>query len=135
MKSYHTVNELLGQLTVFESQPVQLEGILELHEEGYALKHYPKTERHSEHVHDGNSYQSAVWIEFGNGSIQPNDTVLDGWQGKRVRVHGVIHSVTSLPSIGSLGKGGFGPWGFWPASIEPSSVQRVTAEERREDGA
>jgi hypothetical protein len=135
MKSHHTVNEVLEQLVALEGKPVQLEGILELHEEGYALKHYPKAERLSEYVEEGNSYQSGVWVEFGNGSIQPNDTVLGGWQGKRVRVHGVIHSLASLPSIGAVGKGGFGPWGVWPATIEPSSVQRVTAEERRENGA
>ena len=99
------------------------------------MKHYPKAERHSEHMEEGHSYQSGIWVEFGNGSIQPNNAVLSGWQGKRVRVHGVVHSVASLPSIGALGTGGFGPWGFWPATIEPSSVQRVTAEERRENGA
>jgi hypothetical protein len=52
-----------------------------------------------------------------------------------VRIHGILSSYISLPPVGALGRGGFGPWGFWPAQIEPYSVQRVTAEERRENAA
>ena len=129
------MNEVLDQLAALEGQQTQLEGVLEIHEEGYALKHCPNAERRSEHAEEGHSYQSGIWVEFGNGSIRPNDAVLGRWQGKRVRVYGVIHGVSSLPSMGGAGKGGFGPWGFWPATVEPTSIQRVTAEERREDGA
>jgi hypothetical protein len=50
-----------------------------------------------------------------------------------VRIHGILSCYVSLPPVGALGRGGFGPWGFWPAQIEPYSVQRVTAEERREN--
>lgn len=76
MSSYRSVNEVLERLVEFEGQLMQLEGVLEIHEEGYALKHYPSAERRSEHVEEGYSYQSSIWVEFGNGSIQPNDAVL-----------------------------------------------------------
>jgi hypothetical protein len=130
MNSRRSVNEVLDQLVELEGQSMQLEGILEIHTEGYALKHYPNAERQSEYVEEGLSYQSGIWVEFGNGSIRPNDSVLGRWQGKRVRVYGVIHGVSSLSS----GIGGFGPWGCWPVIIEPASIQRVTAVERRENG-
>jgi len=135
MKSYLAINQVLDRLAAFEGQPMQVEGVLEVHEEGYALKHYPNAERRSEHLDEGYSYQSGIWIEFGSGSVQPNGKVLDRWHGKRVRVYGVFHGLASLPSVRALSKGGFGPWGFWPAVIEPTSIQRVSAEERRESGA
>lgn len=135
MKSCRSVNQILDQLASHDGQATQLEGVLEVHEEGYAIKHYPNAERRSEHVEEGHAYRSGVWLEFGNGSIRPNEKVLERWHGKRVRVYGIIRTISSLPAIGMVGKGGFGPWGFWPASIEPASVQRVTAPERREDGA
>ena len=129
------INEVLDELAALEAQPIQLEGVLEVSEEGYALKHYPKAERRAGYAAEECAYQSGVWIEFGNGSIRPNEIALERWQGKRVRVSGVIHGLPSLPSFGAAGKGGFGPWGAWPAAIEAYSIQRVTAEERREEGA
>jgi hypothetical protein len=135
MNSHLAVNQVLDRLAAYEEQPMQVEGVLEVHEEGYALKHYPNAERRTEYVEEGYSYQSGIWIEFGDGSVRPNARVLDRWQGKRVRVYGVIHGISSLPSTRAFSKGGFGPWGLWPAAIEPTSIQRVTAEERREGGA
>ena len=133
MNTTRPVNEVLDRLTELDGKPVLLEGVLQVHEEGYEVQHYPKAERRPQHAEDCHSYQAGIWLAFGNGSIQPNGVALKRWQGKRVRVSGVIRSLASLPSFGgSLGKGGFGPWGFWPAEIEAYSVQRVTAEERRE---
>lgn len=135
MNTHLAVNQVLDRLAAFEGQPMQVEGVLEVHEEGYALQHYPNVERRPQYLEEGYSYQSGIWIEFGDGSVQPNDKVLDRWKGKRVRVYGVIHGISFLPSITAFSKGGFGPWGFWPAVIKPTSIQRVTAEERRESGA
>jgi len=129
------INEVLNRLSELDGVPVQLEGILAIHAEGYEIKHYPRAERRHEYVDGESSYQSGVWLAFGDGSIQPNVSALSRWNGKRVRISGVIHSLSSLPSLGWVGKGGFGPWGFWPAEVETYSIQRVTAEERREDGA
>lgn len=127
------VNEVLDQLVTLDGKPTRLEGILEVHDEGYELKHYPKLGRRPEFTEDSYSYRSGIWVEFGNGSIRPNKAVLACWQGKRVRVTGVVYGLASLSSFGAVGKGGFGPWGFWPAAIEAYSIQRVTAEERREE--
>ena len=128
------VNDVLTRLAELHGVPVQLEGILAAHYEGYEVVHYPKVERQSEYVQGNTSYQSGIWLAFGDGSIQPNERALSRWNGKRVRISGVIRSLSSLPSLGWAGQGGFGPWGRWPAEIEAYSVQRVTAEERREDG-
>jgi hypothetical protein len=133
MTAHRSVNEILAQLATLNDQPVQVEGILELQSEGFELLHYPKAERQSGPAEGEHQYQASIWVGFGNGSLQPNTEVLERWVGKRVRIHGVISSYLALPPVGSLGRGGFGPWGFWPAQIEPYSVQRVTAEERREN--
>ena len=135
MSTTRPVNEVLDQLAELDGTPVQLEGVLQVHEEGYEVQHYPKAQRRPQYTENSHSYQAGIWLAFGTGSIQPNAIALKRWQGKRVRVSGFIRSLASLPPFGSLGKGGFGPWGFWPAEIETYSVQRVTAEERRENDA
>jgi len=128
------VNDVLTRLAELHDVPVQLEGILAAHDEGYEVQHYPKLERQSEYVEGDTSYQSGIWLAFGDGSIRPNERALSRWNGKRVRISGVIRSLSSLPSLEWAGKGGFGPWGRWPAEIETYSIQRVTAEERRQYG-
>ena len=133
MTAHRSVNEVLADLGTPDEQPLELEGILEAHSEGFELLHYPKAERISGPQDGEHQYQAGVWIGFGNGRLQPNQDALTRWVGKRVRIHGILSSYLSLPSFGSLGHGGFGPCGFWPAQIEPYSVQRVTAEERREN--
>ena len=127
-----SINDLLSGLSEFNGKPVELEGVLAAHSEGYELLHYPKANRRGKLADGEESYEPAVWLSPGNGSLRLNTTSLQRWVGKRVRVHGVVQSITSLASVGSLGRGGFGPWGFWPASIEPYSIQRVAADERRE---
>jgi hypothetical protein len=135
MKAVRTVNEALDLLDSLDGQPVQIEGVLVIEPEGYELVHYPKVERRVASSEDGVVIRSSFCLAFGNGSLQPNQKALARWQGKKVRVHGVIHTPELRPAYGSLGKGGFGPHGFWPAEIECYSVQRVTAEERRENDA
>ena len=133
MTAHRSVNDVLAHLGALDEQPLELEGILEAHPEGFELLHYPKSERIAGPQDGDHQYQAGVWVGFGGGSLQPNRDALNRWVGKRVRIHGILSSYLSLQPVGSFGRGGFGPWGFWPAQIEPYSVQRVTAEERREN--
>ena len=127
-----TINEALDRITELNGMPVELEGILASEPEGYHLLHYPKAERKPDYLDlSGHRYPPSVILAFGNGSLQPNQKALGRWLGKRVRVHGVLHS-TPLPRgdeqtlfMGLV----------TPARIEPYSVQRLTSDERREHGA
>ena len=128
-----TINQVFAQLAALEGQPVELEAVLvDTDGDGFELLHYPAAERVREFVDDDREYPASILLGFGNGSLRPNVHALRRWSGKRVRVHGVIHSVLALPPVSGLSKGGFGPWGLWPAEVEVYSVQRVTADERRE---
>lgn len=132
MTNPRAINEVLQHLDSLDGRPVEIEGVLSSESEGYQLLHYPKAKRRTPFAVDDHTYEPAVWIAPGDGSMRLNTSVLDRWVGKRVRVHGILTSYLSLAPVGSLGRGGFGPWGFWPAQVEPYSVQRVTSEERRE---
>ena len=128
-----TINQVFERLAELDGQPLELEGVLTADDSGgYELLHYPNSDRISCFVDAGIEYRRSIWLGFGNGSLQPNKDALQRWSGKRVRVHGVMRSISALPIIGSLGKGGFGPWGLWPAEVEAYILQRVTAHERRE---
>jgi hypothetical protein len=126
------VNEVLDRITSLDGAPVELEGVLAAEPEGYHLLHYPHSERKPDFVDlSHRSYPPSVILAFGTGSLQPNQEALSKWLGKRVRVHGILRS-TPLPKgdeqtihMGLV----------TPARIEPYSVQRVTAEERREHDA
>jgi hypothetical protein len=125
-----SVNEALDRITELNGMPVELEGILAVEPEGYHLLHYPNAERKPDHVDlSQRRYPHSVILAFGSGSLQPNQIALQRWIGKRVRVHGVLHS-TPLPKGDEetvlMGL-------YTPARIEPYSVQRLTAEERREE--
>ena len=135
MVQHCSVNEVLKSLDRFDGQAANIEGILHAQPEGFQILHYPKAERGVSIETEGDPYQSAVWLAFGSGALQPNLTTLGRWQGKRVRVQGFVRTRASLPPRGGLGRGGFGPYGLWPAQVEPYTIQRVTAGERREDGA
>jgi len=135
MTSPRAVNDIIDNLSELDGQPLEVEGILFRESEGYQLLHYPKAERKAGPTVGEHTYKAAVWISPGNGSLRLNNDALSRWVGKRVRVHGILQSYTALEFHGFMGKGGFGPWGFWPAQIEPYSIQRVTAEERREHDA
>ena len=127
------INQVFERLAGLDGQPLELEGILAVDDSGgYELLHYPAAERIACFVDGETEYRKAVWLSFGNGSLQPEKGALQRWAGKRVRVHGILHSVGALPIIKGLGKSGFGPWGMWPAEIEAYILQRVTAGERRE---
>ncbi len=127
-----TINQVFERLAELDGQPVALEGILMADDGGgYELLHYPSADRVLTYLEGETAYRAAICLGFGTGSVQPNRKVLTRWSGKRVRVHGVLHSVLALPDIAALGKG-FGPWGFWPVELEAYTVQRVTADERRE---
>jgi hypothetical protein len=133
MTQHRTVNQTLDQLEELHGQPVEIEGILGIKPEGYELLHYPKAERRPDNGNEGPIHESSLWLAFGSGSIKPNPSVLSRWEGKRVRIHGVVYSAKSLPVVkGFEGHGGFGPWGFWRAQVEPYSIQRVTSEQRKE---
>lgn len=132
MTAHRSVNDVLAQLEDLADHPLEIEGILELHPEGFELLHYPKSERKIGPQDGEHQYQAGVWVGFGDGSLRPNRDALRRWVGKRVRIHGILKCYLSLATVGAFGRGGFGPWGSWPAQIEPYSVQRVTADERRE---
>jgi hypothetical protein len=126
------VNDALDRIAELDGTPIELEGILGVEPEGYHLLHYPKVERKPDYLDvSGRSYPPSVILAFGNGSLQPNVDTLSRWIGKRVRVHGVLHS-TPLPRgdeqtiLTGL---------VTPARIEPYSVQRLTSDERRGHGA
>ena len=125
------INHALDKLAELDGMPVELEGILAVEPEGYRLLHYPKAERRPDYTDGHRSYPPAVVLAFGHGSLQPNQNALTRWLGKRVRVHGVLRS-TLLPRSYE-GVDVFGM--VMPASIEPYSIQRLTAGERRDDDA
>ena len=128
-----SVNQLLAQLSELDQHPLEVEGILEVHSEGYSLLHYPKSERKNDYPNGDEPYEAGVWLATGGGSIQFNNAAVARWQGKRVRVHGIAYAHFSQPYIPAFhAKNGFGPWGAWPVQIEVYSIQRTTAEERRE---
>ena len=135
MVQHCSVNEVLNSLDRFDGQAANIEGVLHAQPEGFQLLHYPKVERVLSVETEADPYQPAVWLAFGSGALLPNLVTLGRWQGKRVRVQGLVRTFAALPVRGGLGRGGFGPYGLWPAQIEPYTLQRVTARERREDGA
>jgi hypothetical protein len=133
MTSPLTINEVFEQLAELDGQPLELEGILIADDSGgYEILHYPNSARIPCFIDGETEYRQSIWLAFGNGSLQPNKDALQRWSGKRVRVHGVMRSISTLPTIKGFGKGGFGPWGLWPAEVEAYILQRVSADERRE---
>lgn len=86
------INHALDQLTELNGRPVELEGVLVSEHGQYQLLHYPKAERRPEHKDGLLGYEPSVVLEFRNGSIQPNHAALARWQGKRVRVHGILRA-------------------------------------------
>jgi hypothetical protein len=113
-----SVNEVIDRLPELDGQPVEVTGLLTFEFENTSLGHFPKAERReiTEEV-EPPYYQSSVWLSFGSGSVQPNETVLSRCAGKRVLVIGVLRG----PS-GPFGCGHFSGWG---CEIEPYSIERV----------
>jgi hypothetical protein len=124
------INLALERLAELNGMPAELEGILEGDGGGYLLLHYPKAERKAVHTDGRLTYQPGVLLEFGDGSMQPNHSALSRWLGKRVRVHGLIRTRLLPKEFAAMDIFG----ALWPASIAPYSIQRLTAEERRQHG-
>lgn len=122
------INSALDQLVELDGMPVELEGVLAVEPEGYQLLHYPKAERRPAYRDGHRSYPPTVLLAFGNGSLQPNRNALTRWLGKRVRVHGILRSTLLPRSYENMDVFGL----VMPASIEPYSIQRLTAGERRD---
>jgi hypothetical protein len=125
------VNQVLDRLTELNGMPVEIEGILERGYGGYSIAHYPKAQGRDRHIDGAMTYKANIEVRFGEGSIQPTITVLARWLWKRVRIHGQIQ-VNLLPqhyaTVDSFAN-------FSPAWIEPYSIQRVTADQRRDHRA
>jgi hypothetical protein len=126
-----SINNALDKLVELDGMPVELEGVLAVEAEGYQLLHYPKAERRPDYTDGHRSYPPTVLLAFGTGSLQPNREALSRWLGKRVRVHGILRSTRLPRSYEKMDVFGL----VTPASIEPYSIQRLTAEERRDTQA
>jgi hypothetical protein len=133
MISYRTVGDILERLEELHGMPVQVEGVLTTSRSGvgggYELLQYPGTERPK--LSDPQQFK--LWLEFGTGSIKPNNTVLTRWIDKRVRVHGIACRPKCLlnPAV----ECSMSDPSCWQAHLEVYSVQRVTSEQRRQRGA
>jgi len=141
MKTYLSVNEVLERKSSLHGKGIEVEGLLEAvgvfgsGSEGYALLHYPKSERLDKPPASG-FYSSGLWIEFGSGSLALNHKKLSQWVGKRVRILGIFwESRRKISDENSEGLPLSTPWAMWSQFIEPYSLQRVVAEQRREDRA
>jgi hypothetical protein len=127
------VSDVLERLEDLHGTAVQVEGVLTTSRSGtgggYELLHYPGAER--QELNDPQQFK--LWLEFGTGSIKPNNTVLTRWIGKRVRVHGIACRPKYLlnPSV----ECSMSDPSCWQAHLEVYSVQRVTSEQRRQRGA
>jgi hypothetical protein len=122
-----TINHVLDRLPELSGRPVELEGVLVSDGGHYQVLHYPKSERRTEHTDGQLSYAPSVVLEFGDGSSQPNKVALSRWQGKRVRVHGILKARLLPREYAGMDIFGI----IYPGSIEPYSIQRLTADERR----
>mgnify|MGYP000169674824 FL=1 len=129
MQACLSVNHIIDQIHTLDGMPVEIEGILGAESERYYLLHYPQAERKDRLSLQGyDHYFSAIGLSFGRGSIQPNFKVLNRWIGKRVRVHGKVQS-TLLEGHELL----FDWLGLvTPVCLEPYSIQRLTAQQRRQ---
>lgn len=125
MTAHLSVNAVLDRIGELDGQPVEIEGVLgpPAFDGDYELLHYPKAERR-----DANA---SFLLMFGHGSIQPNRLTLARWVGKRVRVHGVAYSGDDQAGRESER---FDAWFEFRPHVEVYSIQRVTSEQRKENG-
>jgi len=118
MSNVLTVNEMVDRADALDGQLVEVVGLLTFEFENSSLNHFPEAERRDVSGADDGFYErSSVWIEFGTGSIQPNEKVLTRWTQKRVRVVGIVRTAK-----GPCGCGHFGGWG---CEIEAFSIERI----------
>jgi hypothetical protein len=112
------VNELIDRGGELDEKPVEVCGLLTYEFENTSLQHFPKAEqREPSDARDATFYPSSVWLGFGSGSIQPNAKVLTRWNGKRVRVTGILR-VAKAPF-------GCGHFSAWDCEIEPFIIERI----------
>lgn len=132
METYCSVNDTLEKIEELDGVAVQVEGILtELFNgsaDGYQLLHYPAAERHAATA-GRVLHHVGLWLEFGNGSIQPNRAVLSRWLGKRVRVHAVAHCAKFDQAHDAFHS--MADPSCWQPHLEVYSIQRVTSEQRK----
>lgn len=132
MTQHTSVNDVLDHVAEMLGAPAEVEGVLNASFAGhlgtheYWLLHYPKTERRSEGGHGQSEKQSRLLLEFGDGSIRPNSAALARWEGKRVRVHGILRPAKTPAALSDVSSAYY-------SHLEVHSLQRVTSEQRRED--
>jgi hypothetical protein len=110
-----SVNDAIERLSSLAGKPVEVHGLLAFGLEEVAIWHFPKVERRS--LASSERYPSSLWIEFGNGSIRPNEVALERWNGKRVTVSGILRAADAAV--------GCGHFGMWPGEIEVYSIRRI----------
>jgi len=112
------VNELMDRRGELDGQPVEVFGLLTFEFENCSIQHFPKSEQRELSDAPAESYNpSSIWLNFGIGSIRPNEQVLSGWNGKRVRVAGMVRCAREPFGCGHLSG--------WDCAIEPFSIERV----------
>ncbi len=113
-----SINELLAHRSELDGKPIEVCGLLTFEFEDTSLTHFPKAEqREPSDDFTQPYYPSSVWLSFGSGSIQPNKEVLSRWNGKRVRVIGIVR--TAKESFGC------GHFSAWECEIEPFTIERI----------
>lgn len=132
MTQYKSVNNVLNHIAEMLCTPTEVEGVLNASFAGYLgtheywLLHYPKAERRSGSGSDQATQRSRLLLEFGDGSIRPNSMALTRWEGKRVRVHGIVRPAKTPVALSDASSA------YFP-HLEVYSIQRVTSEQRREE--
>ncbi len=131
MTQHTTVNDTIDHIERLCGSPLEVEGVLKaspgsVGDREYWLLHYPKAERRSAGNVSQTAHRSGLLLDFGDGSIRPNPVALAQWEGKRVRVHGIVWPAKQSSDFYEGGAA------YYP-HIEVYSVQRVTSEQRRED--
>ena len=111
------VNQAIDRIAELAGSPVAIDGLLSFEFENMSLEHLPKGERRDDLSH---GYASSVWLAFSGGSMEPNETLLRRWSGKRVRVTGILHAPGP--------DGGCGHMSMWRAEVQPYSIERVNAQ-------
>lgn len=133
MTQHISVNDTLDSINELRGSPVEVEGVLDSSFDGcagrpeYWLLHYPKAERRSAATSPQSTQPSRLWLSFGDGSLRPNPSALTRWEGKRVRVHGIVWPAKTT------GEGIFEGNSAYHAHVEVYSVQRVASEQRKEE--
>jgi hypothetical protein len=113
-----SVNELIDRRDELDGKPVEVCGLLTFEFENTSIQHFPKAEQRQPDADTAlPCCPSSVWLAFGSGSIRPNDDVLSRWNGKRVRITGVVRNARE-----PIGCGHFSAWN---CEIQPFTIERM----------